>query len=88
LSKENHVVRQLCEARHQLEPFRPYGFQFIQPGSVLLPSRQVEIGQGNGIEVVVRQRDKTKAQPAQLHDFLDHGIGSALPGSLAIGAPD
>src|ERR1700674_5846078 len=64
LSKENHVIRELGETRHQLKPLRPKGFQFIQPGGVFLLSRQAKVGQSDGIEVVIRQRNKTKAQPA------------------------
>jgi hypothetical protein len=53
-----------------------------------LLNSQAQVSQGYGIEVVVRQRDETKAQPPELYDFLDHDIGSKLAGSLAIRAPN
>src|SRR5580692_1104877 len=88
LSKEDHVIRKLGETRHQLEPFRTYGFEFIQPSRVFLLNSQAQVSQGYGIEIVVRQRDETKAQPPELHDFLDHHVGSTLTRPLAIRAPD
>jgi hypothetical protein len=88
LRKEDHVIRKLGETTHQLKPFRAYGFEFIQPGSVFLLNSQAQVSPGYGIEVVVRQRDETKAQPPELYDFLDHDIGSTLVGSLAIRAPN
>jgi hypothetical protein len=56
--------------------------------AVFFLNSHAQVGQGYGIEVVVRQCDETKAQPPELFDFLDHDIGSTLAGSLAIRAPN
>ncbi len=55
---------------------------------IVLLAGQAQIGKGDGIEVVVGQRDEAKTEAAQGDDFVDHALMIALPRLLPIGAPD
>src|SRR6185312_575361 len=55
---------------------------------VVLPFRQADIRERYRIKIVIGQCDVTIAKPPQLHDFLYHCIGGALPGLLSVRAPD
>jgi len=53
----------------------------------LLPS-QPQVGQRHRIEVVIGQGNKSKTDPPQINDFVDHALILALPGLLPIGPPN
>ena len=48
---------------------------------------ELNVGQSDGIEVIVRQRDEAKPETPQLHDLLDHHIRRALARLLSVGTP-
>ncbi len=50
-------------------------------------SASSNVGQGDGIEVIIRQRDEAKSETPQLHDLLDHDIRRTLARLLAVGSP-
>ena len=62
-------------------------FQLIDPGLIVLPLRIGDVGHGDRIKIVVRQGNEAEAAAAQLDDLLDNANGSALTGTLSIGAP-
>ena len=64
LGEENHVVGEPRQARHQLEPLVADSRQLIYTRCIVLLCRKLEICQRDRIEIVVRQRHKTKSQPA------------------------
>ena len=88
LSKEHHVIRQLGQARHEFKSLRPQVFEFSDPRSVLLEPGEVQVGESDGIEIVIGQRDEAESETAQLDHFFDDCVRSTLSGALAIGAPD
>ena len=61
--------------------------QFRDAMRVALLFGELNIGQGDGIEVIVGQRDEAKPETPQLHDLLDHHVGRALPRLLSVGTP-
>src|SRR5882724_4661790 len=63
LSEKDHVSGKL---RHQLEPLRAHGFQFRDASHVALLLGELNVGQSDGIEVIIRQRDEAKSETPQL----------------------
>ena len=63
-------------------------FQLRQFGVVFLLSGQPQIGQGDRIEIVVRQGDIAEALAPQLDNFFNDALKTPLPRFLPIGAPD
>ena len=53
LRVEDHVGRQLREAGHQLEPFRPDRLELLEPVWILTAGGHREILEGHRVEVVV-----------------------------------
>ena len=51
-------------------------------------AREAQIGEGDGIEVVVGEGDEAKTEAAQSDDFVDDVLEFALAGFLSVGAPD
>ena len=51
-------------------------------------ARKAEIGEGDGIEVVVGQGDEAKTEAAQSDDFVDDVLEFALARFLTVRAPD
>jgi hypothetical protein len=51
-------------------------------------AREAEIGEGDGVEVVVGEGDEAEADLAEVDDLVDDGLEGALTGLLAVGAPD
>src|ERR1051325_2472183 len=87
LCEKDHVVGKLGYLVHHLEPLRAHRFQFRDTSHVGLLLGELNVGQGNGIEVIVRKRDEAKSEAPQLHDLFDHHIRGTLPRLLSVGTP-
>ena len=87
LRVENHVGGKFSQARHQIESFLANRAEFIQLLLIVLPFGQSQIGQCNGVKIVVGQSDEAEPLATQLYDFPDDPVRSPLPWTLAIGAP-
>ena len=77
-------LRQLA---HQFKSFGANALQFCHARGISLLLRQAKIGQADGIEIVVGERDESKSPAAQIDDLSHHHVGSSRPRLLAIGAP-
>ena len=88
LGKEDCVWGKLCQAGHEFKAFCANRFELVKTGGVVLLFCQSQVGKRNGIKVVVSKRDEAESETAQLHDFLDHNIGSALPRTLSVSSPN
>ena len=88
LGKENRVVRELRQSRHQLKPFCANGSQLVQPGGIFLLRGQVQIGERDRIEVIIRQGNEAEPEAAQLNNFLEHYVRGALARFLSISPPN
>ncbi len=87
LREEDRVVRQFRQPFHQLEALVANGGQSVQRGRIRATGCHPEVRQRHRIEVVVRERDETEAEPAQLHDLLDDGVRRSLARLLAVSPP-
>ena len=63
------------------------GMQLLDAMGVVLLFRELNIGQGDGIEIIVGQRDEAKPETPQFHDLFDHHVGGALARLLSVGTP-
>src|SRR6516165_6645507 len=88
LGEEDHVVGKLGEAAHEFEALGASGFEFGDAGWVVLRFGECDVGKRDRIEVVVGECDEAVAELAELNEFLNDGVGGALPRNLAVGAPD
>src|SRR5271165_6070672 len=87
LGIEDGVFGEPCQAGHQFKAFRTNGLQLLKMSFVFLALRQFEVGQSDGIEIIVGQSDEAEAEASQLHDLFDDGIGRSLARLLSVGAP-
>ena len=87
LGEEDHVLGQLGQLFHQLEALFANGGQLFELGEVVLLARQAQIGEGDGIEIVVGEGDEAEAEAAQIDDLVDYALIAPLPGLLPVGAP-
>jgi hypothetical protein len=83
LGEKGHVRREFGQALQQFEALCTGGLQLLRALGGVLPLRKIDVRQGDGIEVVVRQGDEAEAEPPKLHDLLDHRVDRALPRLLA-----
>ncbi len=87
-SRYSPFFGELGEFSHEEEAFGADGGEFFELGDVVLFARQAEVGEGDGVEVVVGEGDEAEADLAEVDDLVDDGLEGALAGLLAIGAPD
>src|SRR5690348_13316271 len=65
LSEEDAVAGKLRQPLHQGETLRAYRLQRAHSVHILLPTRQIDVGKGYRIEVVVGERDEAIAQASE-----------------------
>ena len=87
LGKEDGVRGKLGETKHQFKALSPDRFQLGNAGRIVLARGEFQIGQGDGIEIVVRKSDETEAETAQLDDFFRHRVGRTLARPLPVSTP-
>ena len=88
ICKEDHAFGQLGQFCHQLETLSADGNSHFELSFIMLLAGKAEIGQRDRIKVVVGEGDETKADAAKVDDLVDHAPMVALPGLLAVCAPD
>ncbi len=88
LSEEDHVLGELGELRHEEKAFGTDGGKLFELRDVVLLAGEAEIGEGDGIEVVVGQGDEAEADATKTDDLVDDRLEGALARLLPIGAPD
>ena len=88
LGEEDHVFGELGQFGHEEEAFGADGGELFEFGEVVLFAREAEVGEADRVEVVVGEGDEAEADLAEVDDLVDDGLEGALPGLLAIGAPD
>lgn len=87
LREKDHIPGELGELRHQQKAFCADSGEFLDLSHVVLFTGEAQIGQGNGIEVIVCQGDEAETDLPELDDLVDDGLEGALTGLLSIGAP-
>ena len=73
----------LRQTGHQFEALGADGLQLAQVRVVLLTPGESKIGEGDGVEVIVSEGDKTKALAPQLYDLFDDRVGGSLAWAFA-----
>ena len=73
LRVEDHVVGQLFEQRHQLEPFLADGLQLGQPWRRRYAAGRREVRERHGVEVVVGEQNEAEALAPQRDDLPHDG---------------
>jgi len=88
LCEKHHVWRTIfSKALHEFKTFRPDCVQLIPPLRVPLTRSQLEIREGDGVEIVVGKQDKSKSQAPQMLEFLNNRVRAADARTLTIGSP-
>lgn len=64
-----------------------YGGEFVETEEVVLLASQAEIGVGDGVEVVVGERDEAEAETAQRDNFVNDALVAPRTRLLPVGAP-
>ncbi len=88
LREEHHVVGELGQPVHQLEPLRPDRAERLELRLIAAPRGHGQIGERDGIEIIIGERDEAEAAPPQLDDLAEDAIAGPLPRPLAVGLPD
>jgi hypothetical protein len=88
LGEECQIIGKSGQALHQFKSLLAHGLQTGEFFLVALAFRELEIGESDGIKVVIRQGNKTESEPAQLNHFMNDDIGGSLPRPLTIRSPD
>ncbi len=88
LGEEDHVLGELGELGHEGEALVADGHELGDLGVISLLAGEAEVGEGDGIEVVVGEGDEAEADAAELDDLVDDGLEATLAGGLTVGAPD
>ena len=85
--KKVHVAGHFRQALHQFEALLAHGLQLIDSGLVVLLFGKPDVGQGDGIKIIVSQGDEAEAATTQFNNFLNDAVDRALARTLSIGAP-
>src|SRR4029077_16512437 len=71
----------------EFKTFRPNCVQLIRPLRVPLTRGQLEIGERDGVEIVVGKQNIPKSQASQVQEFLNNRVSAADARTLTIGSP-
>ena len=81
LGEEDHVFGELGELCHEEETLGADGGELFELGDVVLLAGEAEVGEGDGIEVVVGEGDEAEADAAEVDDLVDDASGRRAGGA-------
>ena len=88
LRVERHVIGQVSQPLHQLEPFAADSLELVERRRIRPPPGHGEVVHCHRIKVVIRQHDELEPAAAQVADLVDDVLGASHTRLLPVRAPD